>query len=258
MRVRLFQWLLLAGIVAAPGVAHAGAAGSAQGVNPAADVDRAGITQTLRVGSDVFIGDIVRTGDKGQVQILFADDTKLVVGPASSLEIEDYLLRNDGSAGKFAVDMLGGSFRFATGEADKSRYRIDTPTGTIGVRGTKFDVFVDGQGVTRILHYQGVVRFCTKADKCQELSKDCTLGQLDSEAVVLGDSNAITGPARDLIKAEFRYSDNEAPLLRQFRFGPIAFDCTHRPSGAPQAATGTKNDHQPPPPADDDDDGEES
>ena len=61
-----------------------------------------------RVGSDIFIGDLVQTGPQGQVQILFADNTELVLGPSSSLTIEDYLIRNDGSAGKFAVDMLVG------------------------------------------------------------------------------------------------------------------------------------------------------
>lgn len=236
-------------LLAAPSMALADSAGSAKGVNPAAEADRTGTVQTLVVGSDIFIGDLVKTGDKGQVQIQFADTTKLVVGPHSSLKIEDYLLRNDGSAGKLAVDMLGGSFRFATGDAAKDRYKIDTPTGTIGVRGTKFDVFVGADGVTRILHYQGVVRFCTKTNKCQELSKDCTLGQISSDATILGDSNAITGTARDLLKAEFRYSNDKSPLLRQFRFGPIAFDCTHRPSGAPVVIdNGTPNRPVAPPP----------
>ncbi len=240
MRVGVVLGFAAALLMALPNVALADAAGSALGVKPAADADHAGVTETLKVGSDIFIGDVVKTSTEGQVQILFADNTKLVVGPNSSLKIEDYLLRNNGSPGKFAVDLLGGTFRFATGDADKSKYKIDTPTGTIGVRGTRFDIFVDLDGVTRILHYQGIVRFCTKTNKCQELSKDCTIGQLSSDAVILGNTNDINGPARDTIKAEFRYSNNEAPLLRQFRFGPIAFDCTHRAPGPVNTDTGTK------------------
>ena len=246
MRNPLFGLAAALFLFAAPTAALADAAGSAQGVKPAAEADRTGTVQTLVVGSDIFIGDVVKTGDKGQVQIQFADTTKLVVGPHSSLKIEDYLLRNDGSAGKLAVDMLGGSFRFATGNAPKDRYKIDTPTGTIGVRGTKFDVFVDTDGVTRILHYQGIVRFCTKTNKCEELSKDCTLGQISNDATILGDSNQLPNAVRDTIKAEFLYSNNESPLLRQFRFGPIAFDCTHRPTGPTQVDTGTPNHPQAP------------
>ena len=71
-------------------------AGSAKGVNPAASADLDGATRTLTVGSDIFIGDDVITGPQGQVQILFADNTKLVVGPNSALKMQDYLLRNDG------------------------------------------------------------------------------------------------------------------------------------------------------------------
>ncbi len=135
--MRQLLGLLTAAMIAAmPGMALAAAAGSALGVDPAADAALNNETRTLVVGSDIFIGDLVQTGPRGQVQIMFADNTELVVGPSSALLIEDYLLRNDGSAGKLAVDMLSGAFRFSTGDSAKSRYVIGTPTGTIGVRGT--------------------------------------------------------------------------------------------------------------------------
>src|SRR5687768_10914002 len=105
--MRQLLGLLTAAMIAAmPGMALAAAAGSALGVDPAADAALNNETRTLVVGSDIFIGDLVQTGPRGQVQIMFADNTELVVGPSSALLIEDYLLRNDGSAGKLAVDML--------------------------------------------------------------------------------------------------------------------------------------------------------
>lgn len=252
MRKLVYGILAALLMTAAPTLALADAAGSALGVKPSADADHEGVTQTLKVGSDVFIGDLVKTGDKGQVQILFADNTKLVVGPHSSLKIEDYLLRNNGSAGKLAVDMLGGSFRFATGDAPKNRYVINTPTGTIGVRGTRFDVFVASNGVTRILHYEGVVRFCTRANKCEVLSKLCTLGQLSNDATIIGDSTQIQGRERDQLKADFIYSNNQAPLLTRFRF-PNAYGCTHNPPNVPvftpdPSFQGTQPVPPPPPP----------
>jgi len=204
-------------------------AGAAKGVNPAASADLDGTTRTLTVGSDIFIGDDVITGPKGQVQILFADNTKLVVGPNSALKMQDYLLRNDGSAGKFVVDMLSGTFRFATGNSAKNRYELDTPTGTIGVRGTEFDVFVDRDGVTRILHYMGTVIFKAKSEKTwTAMSQLCSLGQIDDRSAILGNSKTVTGAARDRLKVEFRYANNEAPLLRPFWFLP-SYDCLHNP-----------------------------
>ena len=94
-------------------------------------------SRSSSVGSDIFIGDQVVTDARGLVQIKFSDNTKLVVGPNSSLVIEDYLLREDGSGGKLAINALSGTFRFVTGGAAKDRYLIETPTGTIGVRGTE-------------------------------------------------------------------------------------------------------------------------
>ena len=108
-------------------------AGSAVGVDPAAEINSTGALRTLVVGEDVFLGDLIRTSTGGSAQILFEDGTKLVVGPGSALTIEDYLLRADGSAGKMAINALAGTFRFATGNAAKDRYSIKTPSGTIGV-----------------------------------------------------------------------------------------------------------------------------
>jgi hypothetical protein len=205
-------------------------AGSAKGVDPAAAAALGGATRTLVVGSDVFIGDLVNTGPKGQVQILFADNTKLVVGPQSSLKIDDYLLRNNGDAGKFVVDMLSGSFRFATGDGPKNKYVINTPTGTIGVRGTRFDVWagidpVTHQQVTYIMHYLGTVMFKSKHEtKWKILHDACTVGRIFDESTVLGSSKTTTGDFRNQLKAEFRYAVNQSPLLRPYWFSQ-AFEC---------------------------------
>jgi hypothetical protein len=223
-------------LLAVPAAALAGAAGSAKGVRPAADAALEGQTRTLVVGSDIFIGDQVNTSAKGQVQVLFADNTKLVIGPNSSLRIDDYLLRNDGDPGKFVVDMLSGSFRFATGKGPKSAYEINTPTGTIGVRGTEFDVWVYPQtGFARILRVGGVVLFRADGEKEWNVLDDtCEVGEIgDGASSLLGDARASKGETRNRYKAEFRYANNQAPLLRAFWFLP-AYDCLHNPPNVPQ------------------------
>lgn len=230
---KLIAGALAACLIFVPASAFADAAGSAKGVTPLADAALEGATRTLVVGSDIFIGDQVTTGPKGQVQILFADNTKLVVGPHSSLRIDDYLLRNDGNAGKFVVDMLSGSFRFATGNGPKNRYEINTPTGTIGVRGTRFDVFV-GPDFTYILHYLGVVLFRARGEtQWEELHDLCTLGQITTESSIVGDTRTTTGDFRNQLKAEFIYANNQSPLLRQFWFAR-AYECLHN---APNVTT---------------------
>jgi len=222
-------------------------AGSAKGVNPAAAADLDGATRTLVVGSDVFIGDVVNTGPKGQVQILFADNTKLVVGPQSSLKIDDYLLRNNGDAGKFVVDMLSGSFRFATGNGPKSSYVINTPTGTIGVRGTGFDTWIGldpqtHQKVTYIMHYIGTVLFRAKAEKQWKTLHDaCTIGRIYAESSVLGSAKQTTGDFHNQLRGWFRYSVNQSPLLRPFWIAQ-AIGCLDRsPNDNAPTTIGTPN-----------------
>ena len=204
------------------------AAGTAKGVDPLADALAAGQTRTLVVGSDINIGDTVQTGERGQVQILFSDNTKLVVGPSSSLKIEDYLIRNNGSAGKIAVDMLAGSFRFVTGTSPKPDYVINTPTGTIGVRGTGFDTRIIDK-IAYVLMYDGVTVICENSSKrCKTLSGFCELGQIGTDdTAILGDVRKTTGADRAQIKSWFRYAMNEYPLRWEFRIAH-AFDCLHQ------------------------------
>lgn len=193
------------------------ASGTALGVNPAAAVETKSDSKTLTVGADIFIGDRVVTGPEGQVQIKFTDKTELVVGPNSSLLIEDYLLRNDDSAGKFAINALSGTFRFTTGRAPKDRYIINTPTGTIGVRGTSFD-FNSSAEETRVLLYHGQVVLCNLDNTCVTLDDTCELGAYDlGKSEILGHTDDFKGNAREELKASFKYAQSQAPLLGAFR-----------------------------------------
>ena len=207
----------LLALTLAMGVSSAlAASGTALGVKPQAEAAKDGSTRTLVVGADVSIGELVRTGPAGQVQIMFSDRSELVVGPNSALLIEDYLLRNDQSAGRFAVNALAGTFRFATGNASKDRYLISTPTGTIGVRGTEFDFNVDAAG-TEVLLYKGAVILCNLNNQCVTLDGTCEIGTYDlSQSNIIGPAESTTGEQRNDLKDRFIYAQNQSPLDRQF------------------------------------------
>jgi hypothetical protein len=211
--------------------AYAAGTGIAKGVNPQADAQTPTELRQLTVGADVFIGDRIITGPEGQVQIKFADQTELVVGPRSSLVIEDYLLRSDNSAGKFVINALTGSFRFATGNAEKDRYVIKTPTGTIGIRGTALDINVEDE-TTRVLLFHGAVIMCNLANKCVTLDDTCALGEYDtSDSVVLGDAKEMDDETKETLLGLFPYADSQDPLLREF-WVDRARQCLHEPMQA--------------------------
>jgi hypothetical protein len=169
----------------------------------------------LSAQDDLFVGQKITTGSQGQVQIVFADDTRMVVGPGSTLIIEKYLMRNGGTASAFAVSALGGTFRFITGKSSKSAYKIDTPTGTIGVRGTKFDFTVDKRKKkTNIVLFDGEVSYCPNTGGCTEVKGKCDVGLgEDSNAQVLGAGSNAHGSAAD----DFIYVKSQSSLKNDFK-----------------------------------------
>lgn len=193
------------------------ASGTALGVDPAAEARAANEVRVLVVGDGVSIGERIVTGKTGQVQILFDDQTELVVGPSSSLVIEDYLLRNDGSAGKLAINALAGTFRFVTGGAPKDRYTIATPTGTIGVRGTAFELYVTPLW-SYVLMQHGSIIGCNDEDDCVVTEAQCEVAQFSaSEAILVGPSTRLANADRARLRQMFIYAYNQKPLLARFR-----------------------------------------
>jgi len=207
--------------------AFADASGKALGVDPDAKAETKAGVKVLTVGADLFIGDKVVTDARGLVEIKFSDGTKLVVGPNSSLVLEDYLLRDDGSSGKLAINALSGTFRFVTGGAPKDRYLIETPTGTIGVRGTGFDLTDDPRHFL-VLLYHGEVEICNKARKCITLDDICEIGMADlSDAKILGNGREMNSAERESMRGMFPYAEDEGDLMGQFRIAQ-ARECLNR------------------------------
>jgi hypothetical protein len=215
--------LVTAGVLAIGNPISAVEKGMAQGVDPDAAAIDGGATRSLHVGDDVKVGETVETGPTGQVQLLFDDSSELVIGPNSRLRIDDYFIRNDGSAGKFAVAALQGTFRFVTGTAPHDAYTITTPTGTIGVRGTAFDFSVLRQAiedyiqtsewVVTLLVFDGAVQLCNLQNVCVLIDAVCGFGVMsDLDALAIENNRA----ARDTFRDDLPYASDQSPLERLF------------------------------------------
>ncbi len=89
----------------------------------------------LLKSSPVYSGDRITTDNVGNTQIKFRDDTKLVVGPNSTLVIDAFVFSNNDTARQVSISAIKGAFRFISGKSPKDVYRITTPTATIGIRG---------------------------------------------------------------------------------------------------------------------------
>lgn len=99
----------------------------------------------LELGSDLYVGDTIYTrGDDSYVVLVFTDESKLTVQPRSKLRIDKASYKaNDPGKGQLLVNLLRGGLRMLTGlvgKANPKNVKVQTPTATIGIRGTGFDV----------------------------------------------------------------------------------------------------------------------
>jgi opacity protein-like surface antigen len=101
------------------------------------------------------------------------DDTKLALGPGSRMVLDKFVYDPAPSAGTVSVNLLSGAFRFITGLSRKGNYQLRTPSASITVRGTVFDVYVDPAGGTWLLLLEGSVRVCNAANQCADVSNPC-------------------------------------------------------------------------------------
>ena len=169
--------------------------------------------RTLEAGVPVYVGERIKTGRTGLVQLIFTDDTKLVIGPNSSLVIETYLLSSRSTVEKFAINALGGSFRFISGKSRKQAYSITTPTATIGIRGTGFDIAVR-PSFTDLLALFGVPELCSNRN-CILLRDACSLARAPRNGNVIPvDSQE---RRNRLIRARFPFIVSQRRLRPEFR-----------------------------------------
>lgn len=200
----------------------------------------------LKAGSSVFEDDKITVGGGGNAQILLNDNTRLVVGPSSSLVLDRFLMKGGNRAQKVSIKTLRGTFRFITGRSAKSAYEIKTSSATIGIRGTGFDWWDKRQ--TGVAVMNGSVRLCS-GGACVNLADNCEVGRAGGgQAQQLGGASA-----GQVINGNLPYVISQTPLRQQFRL-PIN-RCRANLIKFDHQGRGNRSTNPPPsPPSNDDDD----
>lgn len=128
-------FLALAALAAASTAVHAEPGGLVLAVVQQSEADGETGRRILLTEAAVYSGDRIITGPVGEAQIQFRDNTKLVVGPNSTMVIDAFVFSDDNTARQISINALRGAFRFISGDSPKDAYSITTPTSTIGIRG---------------------------------------------------------------------------------------------------------------------------
>jgi len=109
-------------------------------------------TRVLLVGAAVYERDQIRTGIKSFTVIAFNDKTRVTMSPNSTFRIEEHEFKPEQpDENNSFFSFLQGGLRLVTGaigQLNKKAFRIGTPTATIGIRGTGFDLICEGSCVS--------------------------------------------------------------------------------------------------------------
>ncbi|MEW9805399.1 FecR domain-containing protein [Mesorhizobium sp. ZMM04-5] len=147
-----------------------------------------GAGQPLSVRSPVYRDERITTSASGLGEFTFRDGTKFAVGGNSSVVIDRFVFDDSNSFNQLTLNAARGSFRWISGKSKSDAYEIVTPSGVIGVRGTRLDIFIGEAGLTSVVLLEGGARFCG-VNGCQELRRRC-------DVVIATPDGGVSDPAR--------------------------------------------------------------
>jgi hypothetical protein len=157
----------------------------------------------LSPGSEVFLNELVRTGDESVAHLTFLDNTNLSVGPDSLVELDKFVYDPDRKIGQIVVDVSRGAFRFATAPGSSRNYTLRTPYATLGIRGTIFELVITNTDVKVKLN-QGLIQVRTVSGEIVWLTRPETL-------VTIFPNGSVHGPiAYDAALTQFANQGKDA------------------------------------------------
>ena len=117
------------------------------------EIRRSGGVVPSAVQAAIEMNDAIVTANS-KAGITFKDDTKVQITEHSKLVIDNFVYDDSKKTGKLGMKMALGTIKYASGQIaknDPQQVVVETPTATIGVRGTDFSGTVDEIGRSTVI-----------------------------------------------------------------------------------------------------------
>lgn len=121
-------------------------AGTVKTVEGAAFIRSGGTDVPAKVGATLKASDVLVTGKDGALGVTFRDNTRLSLGPNTEMAVEEYVFDPGRDKVSMVTRLSKGTLAFTSGLISKLKpgaAKLRTPTGTLGIRGTRFLVKVE-------------------------------------------------------------------------------------------------------------------
>lgn len=123
-------------------------------------INENGVIRNLKRRDSIFNHEIIKTGSDSKVQIRFIDNALLALKANSELNIKSYLFsENDIQDNKVIMELVAGGFRTLTGKigkGNKEAYQVNTPSASIGIRGTLYEIQTSLNGLQAAVWKGGI------------------------------------------------------------------------------------------------------
>jgi hypothetical protein len=131
-------------------------------------------SRQLATADEVRYQELIATERSSAAVIQFVDGTELAIGEQARVRLDAFVF-DPGAAGKLDLSLEFGALRFSTGSMAKPAYKISTPSATLAVRGTEFDLAVDGAGVTYLVVRHGAVEILGRNGESRQVTPGQTV-----------------------------------------------------------------------------------
>lgn len=151
MTFRIFAAVLAVLVLFFPRISHADPVGTVVEIEGTATISRSGSAPfSLKLNDRVQTGDVLATGAKSRLFVLLADNTEWTLAENSRFKVDEYVFDSgDNSGNRARYSVLEGGFRYVSGlvaRKDNPDISINSPAGTIGIRGTDITAAPDADG----------------------------------------------------------------------------------------------------------------
>jgi len=114
--------------------------GNVDKVQAQVDATQAGQKRAMAMGSEVYFKDVCHSGQDARLQATLKDGTQLTLGANATMVVDEFVYNPlPFTSGALSVRITKGAFLFVGGKVEDktgAKVKIQTPIGTLGVRGT--------------------------------------------------------------------------------------------------------------------------
>lgn len=116
----------------------------------------------LAAGDDLLLQHLIETGRASAARLVLFPEGVVSLGQEDHFRVDEHTIEATGETSS-VLTLLLGRIELALGSLFRGEVRVETPSATLGIKGTVLRVLVDAAGRTLVAVLEGVVEVTSKA-----------------------------------------------------------------------------------------------